>query len=292
VKLRSASTWAELHTLEGFSSEQLPEAAMLQGIVVGQYEMVPASDLRPCGIANCSRPHRHGFIIELADGRLSHVGRDCGRQKFGARWNQMVKRYRAARKAQSARDASERVRAEARDVLASADSRPAQLTRAREQLAAFNALPAAIRDDVVRRAQQMTGERIVQYREPTREEVNQAKFHHQRIPTRTEHTVGVIRAIKAVAPNSRADVTADGRLPQQMRELKALVDDPTAASDAISAKMRAIRDTRDLLDRAIERAHEFFVDENLTVLRFLDPSGRTQRITVDEGPPLRLIVHT
>ena len=195
MKLRSASTWAELHALEGFVPEQLPMEVMLKGMVVGQYEMSPASDLRPCGIANCSRPHRHGFIIELADGRVSNVGRDCGRQKFGARWNQMVKRFRAARKAQTAREATELVRAEASDVLAHANERPTQLDRTRAQLAALDTLPATVREDLLRRAQQVGGERITQYREPTREEVNRAKFHHQPIPTRTEHLVGTIQAM-------------------------------------------------------------------------------------------------
>jgi hypothetical protein len=287
LKLRAAATWDELHQLEGFEKEQLPVNVMLTGAVVGQYEMPPTLDMRPCGIVNCSRAHRHGFIIELAGGRLSNVGRDCGRIKFGARWNQMLKRFRTARKAQASRKAAEHVRAQARDVLAAAQSTPAELVAARERLQAFDALPNHLRQELSRRAQ--AGEaRIVRWREPTRDEIDRAKFRHEPIPTRTEQLVGTFAAIKAVAPNSRADMIADVRLPQRLRELTEMIDDPKTDSDVISNKIRSVNETRDLLQVAIGRTAEFFVPENLALMRLVDPRGQIQRVVINLGPPFRI----
>jgi hypothetical protein len=287
MKLRTASTWAELHAISQFVSHQLPTEIMLNGFIVGQYEMLPTSDLRPCGIANCSRAHRHGFIVELADGCLSNVGRDCGRLKFGARWNQLIKRYRAAKKTESLVQAVETLRRDARALLEMVVMVPNGLSFARERLGAFDALPNVLRDSLTRRAQS-GADRIMRSREPTREEVDRAKFHGKKIPTRTEETIGVIRAIKAVAPNSRADLIADVRLPQRVRELSELVADSRAEADAISAKIRALNETQGLLRSAIARTLEFFVPENYALFRHLDPQSGIRRISADEGPPFRI----
>ncbi|WP_253479355.1 hypothetical protein [Natronocella acetinitrilica] len=37
----------------------------------------------PCGLADCRTPHKSGLLGKLADGRLFHVGRVCGKTKLG-----------------------------------------------------------------------------------------------------------------------------------------------------------------------------------------------------------------
>lgn len=32
----------------------------------------------PCGLKSCRQPHREGYLVELADGTLTNVGRICG----------------------------------------------------------------------------------------------------------------------------------------------------------------------------------------------------------------------
>lgn len=289
MKLRSASTWIELYALEGFVPDQLSVTDMVTGMLVGQYEMSPALGLRACGIASCSKGHRHGFIVELPDGRVSNVGRDCGRMKFGALWTRLLKRFRAEKKKLNAQEALENVRAEGKALLASVHLLPAQLQQVREQLAALNSLPVDLREELSRRAQAGT-DRIVQWREPTREEVDRAKFHGKRIPIRTEHLVGVIRSIKAVAPHSRADTTADVRLPKRIRELQEAFDNSQVTADELQQKIRALKEAWALLELGISRAADFFTSDNIAILRHLDPRGAVKRIVVNPGPPFSIQV--
>lgn len=112
-RLRSATTWDELAALPGFRSEQVLVDDMRRGNVVGQYSM-KGSEMRSCGTASCSQSHKHGFIVELVDGTLSHVERICGKTKLGVEFNKMLVRFRATRKAAAKAQAATAVRDEAR----------------------------------------------------------------------------------------------------------------------------------------------------------------------------------
>lgn len=288
TKLRSASTWGELEALPGFRTEQVAADVMRRGAVVGQYSM-NGGDLRPCGIASCSQPHKHGFIVELPDGTLSHVGKICGKNKLGVAFNQMLVRFRKTRKAAAKAQAASKVRDEARDTIAEALVMPSGLPATKALLDTLNSLTPGMRASLERRAA-TNDSQIVRMRDPTREEVNRAKFMHDRIPTTVSETIASIDEIKAVAPNSRADVVAEQRIPRLAAELSAMVADLSVDADSIASKIRTLRDARNLLDRSIERAARFFVPGNVAKLGFLEDVNAPRRVTFDAGPPPKLSV--
>ena len=288
TRLRSATTWDELAALPGFLSEQVPVDKMRRGNVVGQYSM-KGSDMRPCGIASCSQPHKHGFIVELVDGTLSHVGRICGKHKLGVEFNQMLVRFRATRKAAAKAHAATAIREEAKAAIAEALKMPSELQAAKALLSTLDSLPPKMKAVLERRAAAGDSQ-IIRWRDPTPEEVKKAKFMGNPSPTTVSQVIANIDEIRAVAPNSRADFIAEKRIPQAVAQLTAMTTDAATDADAIAAKIQVLRETRDLLDRSIERIARFFAPANVVKLGYLENADAPARVTFDAGPPSRLIV--
>ncbi len=288
TRLRSASDWDELAALPGFRPEQVSVEDMRKGNVVGQYSM-KGSDLRPCGIASCSQPHKHGFIVELADQTLSNVGRICGKHKLGVEFNQMLVRYRATRKAMAKAQAAGVVRDEAMAAVADAQMMPPMLQAAKALLGSLDSLTPRMRAVLERRAASGDSQ-ITRLRDPTSEEVKKAKFLGDPRPTTVSEVVATIDEIRAVAPNNRVDFIAEKRIPLAIEQLTAMVADALTDSDAIALKTRVLRETRDLLDRSIERTTRFFSPGNVAKLGYLESIVAPPRVTFDAGPPPRLIV--
>lgn len=286
AKLRSAATWNELFALEGFRREQIDPHFMLQGQVVGDYDMTPQTDLRRCGITSCAQPHRRGFIIELPDRTLSNVGQVCGRKKLGARWGGMLRSYKDARQRESETVAEKNARIEAEKLIVEALTFPAALVRVEEMLAAFDTLPPRYKAEIERRAQQGDG-RVFLVREPTRQEIDRAKFHGQPVPQRTPTQVATIDSIKAVAPNSRADVIARQRIPRLVNELRKMCNDPAVKASSINGQVTSLKGSMDLLKTSIDRAARFFDSKNLSLLGHLFDGAQFH---VDHGTPFRLTI--
>lgn len=288
TRLRSASTWDELTKLQGFRTEQVPVDDMRHGNVVGQYSM-KGSDLRPCGIASCSQPHKHGFIVELTDGTLSNVGRVCGKNKLGVAFNQMLARYRTTRKAAAKAKAGQAVRDEARAIIAEALTMPAELQATKALLGALDSLPPRLRNILERRAASGDNQ-IWRLRDPTEDEIKKAKFRGDSRPRTVRELIANIDEIRAVAPVTRVDFIAEKRLLQAVGQLTSTIDDPEADSDSVAAKTRILRETRELLDRSIERTKQFFTPGNIAKLGYLESVAAPLRVTFDVGPPPRMIV--
>lgn len=287
-RLRSANTWEELAALPGFRSEQVRVEDMRRGQVVGQYSM-KGTEMRPCGIASCSQPHKHGFIVELPDGALSNVGKVCGKNKLGVSFDQMLARYRATRKASAKAQATIAARDEARAAIAEVLRMPTGLQAARALLNTLDSLPSRLKAVLERRATAGDGQ-IVRRRNPTAEEIRKAKFMGEPRPTAVSEVITNISEIKAVMPVKRADFVAEKRIPQAVEQLEALLADPTATADMIAAKVRVLRDTRNLLDRSIERAARFFTPGNVAKLGYLEDVDAPARVAFSVGPPPRLTV--
>lgn len=127
---------------------------MVKGDVVGEYEMPEKAGLEPCGISQCATPHRRGYLVAIGDGKVGHVGQNCGRKHFGLAWGERVKSYRRARgeraKASALLEAITSVRALIGAQPIQEDTR---IARAREMLGAFDTLPSPLRDSISAKAQ-------------------------------------------------------------------------------------------------------------------------------------------
>lgn len=261
MKLRSASTWEELHALEGFRLEPVAPEVMQTGAVVGQYDM-KSEEMQACGILSCGQPHRHGFIIELPDQSLSNVGKICGQSRLSAKWDGMLSSFKAARKKYSETEALRIEKETADGLMINASERPKELARVLKMLEAFDGLPASLRLQLANRASQNDGV-IFRERAPTQKEINQAKFHHEPIPHVKREIVAVLDDIKAVAAHSRADYVHQEKIPRALAALRASCDDATSTAESINQCCKSLQSALELLNTAIDRACRFFDPANI-----------------------------
>ncbi len=80
--LLGLSSYSDLEEQPGFRVDvRLDEDLKRSAIIVAPYNIGP--DLIPCGLT-CHRGHNRGYLLRLADGSHTNVGRICGSNHFGA----------------------------------------------------------------------------------------------------------------------------------------------------------------------------------------------------------------
>lgn len=87
--------------------------------IVGKYEL-PANrgSWALCGLNNCHREHRFGYVIRAKDGRETNIGHECGKREFDVEFEEVEARYRRAVDAQ-ARQRAVKTLLDERDLLVS-----------------------------------------------------------------------------------------------------------------------------------------------------------------------------
>jgi hypothetical protein len=78
-------SWNDVLEMAGFTVDIDPEAAKLKSII-GSYAF---KDFIKCGLASCHQPHGKGYLVELADGRVTNIGQDCGKTYFSVNFEEM-----------------------------------------------------------------------------------------------------------------------------------------------------------------------------------------------------------
>lgn len=76
------SSYSDLEQQPGFRiNVKLDEALTRSAVIIAPYTIGP--DLIPCGLT-CHQGHNRGYLVRLADGSHTNVGRNCGSNHFGA----------------------------------------------------------------------------------------------------------------------------------------------------------------------------------------------------------------
>ena len=76
------SSYSDLEQQPGFRvNVKLDQALTRSAVIVAPYTIGP--DLIPCGLT-CHQGHNRGYLVRLADGSHTNVGRNCGSNHFGA----------------------------------------------------------------------------------------------------------------------------------------------------------------------------------------------------------------
>lgn len=70
--------------------------------IVGKYEL-PAdrASWAVCGLNNCHREHRFGYVIRAKDARETNIGHECGKREFDVEFEEVEARYKRAVDAQA-----------------------------------------------------------------------------------------------------------------------------------------------------------------------------------------------
>ncbi|MFC5607792.1 hypothetical protein [Variovorax soli] len=92
---------AEFEARPNFHAELQLTADELDRII-GKYEL-PANrgSWALCGLNNCHREHRFGYVIRAKDGRETNIGHECGKREFDVEFEEVEARYKRAVDAQA-----------------------------------------------------------------------------------------------------------------------------------------------------------------------------------------------
>lgn len=98
--LQRIESWDDITSTPGFKTHVDPKTVKLKEII-GSYTF---DVLIPCGLSACQQPHANGFLVVAEDGRVTNLGRICGKRHFSVEFTQMSRVYLAAVRAQQNRE--------------------------------------------------------------------------------------------------------------------------------------------------------------------------------------------
>ena len=282
-------SWEELYSIEGFDREPIAQTVMIQGALRGDYEMEEKAGERPCGIENCHRLHRRGFVVVLPDGRKSNVGKDCGKTKFGAAWTRMRSDYTRLKRAQSKQAALEDLRGQLREIVESwPDLETARVRRARLILVAWDALPPALRTVIEARAAD-NDVRISVQRLETADEVRRREFRtntSRTQPRMVSVDLGRLRGLNSLKAHLRVDALLDRIIPTILADAFRMANADEATTEALRDSLRTLADVQKKLEASLDHLDLFISADNLRLLssvRAFQQQG-VRRIAFEEHP--------
>jgi len=88
-ELVRVGSWADIEARPDYDGQLNPAAHELDTII-GSYVF---ADKIPCGLSNCRTPHGRGYLVATKDGRLTNIGKDCGRIYFGVDFETMSRQF-------------------------------------------------------------------------------------------------------------------------------------------------------------------------------------------------------
>lgn len=94
------ASWDDIESVPGFSADIDPKTVKLKEII-GNYTF---DALIPCGLSTCHQPHGNGFLVAASDGRVTNIGRICGKRHFSVEFTEMSRVFLAAVRAQQNRE--------------------------------------------------------------------------------------------------------------------------------------------------------------------------------------------
>lgn len=77
--LERIESWSDIESLAGFRKNINPKSVTLTSII-GRYRF---SDQVTCGLSTCHHKHFRGYVVATSDGRVTNIGKDCGKTHFG-----------------------------------------------------------------------------------------------------------------------------------------------------------------------------------------------------------------
>lgn len=88
-ELIRVESWEDIETRPGFDPDLNPVDHELDSII-GSYLF--AEKIR-CGLSSCRTLHGRGYLVATKDGRLTNIGKDCGRAYFGVDFETMSQQF-------------------------------------------------------------------------------------------------------------------------------------------------------------------------------------------------------
>ncbi len=97
---RSIRTPADLRAIPGY--EEVIDFSESSGRklleMLDDYQFAKIDEF-PCGIKGCRTPHQYGYLVRTTDGKITNIGRDCGKRHLKLEFTKARKAFREKRKA-------------------------------------------------------------------------------------------------------------------------------------------------------------------------------------------------
>jgi len=87
--LERLESWEDVLSRPGFVGDLDPRSVKLDRII-GSYALFP---FLPCGLSSCHTSHGKGYLVTTSDGRVTNIGKDCGRKYFEVQFERMAKAF-------------------------------------------------------------------------------------------------------------------------------------------------------------------------------------------------------
>lgn len=87
-------SWEDIKTQAGYEENIDPAKHELES-VIGFYTF---KEKDKCGLTTCHQPHMNGFIVKTKKGKLTNIGKDCGKTHFGVEFETLTKQLDRAYK--------------------------------------------------------------------------------------------------------------------------------------------------------------------------------------------------
>lgn len=88
-ELIRVENWEDIESRPGFDGRLNPVDHELDAII-GSYVF---AEKIPCGLSSCRTLHGRGYLVATKDGRLTNIGKDCGRVYFGVDFETMSRQF-------------------------------------------------------------------------------------------------------------------------------------------------------------------------------------------------------
>lgn len=88
-ELVRVESWGDIESRPDFDGRLNPVDHELDAII-GSYVF---AEKIPCGLSSCRTLHGRGYLVATKDGRLTNIGKDCGRIYFGVDFETMSRQF-------------------------------------------------------------------------------------------------------------------------------------------------------------------------------------------------------
>jgi hypothetical protein len=273
----------DLRRLPGYVDNVDPVAQKLESVL----EKYSTSEEMYCGLV-CGQRHFNGFLVKLEDGRLTNLGKDCGRKHFGENFTILKNQFIKQREIEAQVLRIETLRCRVGTILSEVnhlanDPRGAKwIQKAKEELR--TSLPLEVWAKLCDMARQGRVEVFAQ-RERTAEQLDAIRALRADIAEKDveklrfyEERIGELTGTKVIQLDLRALIADQLKLPLQRLAAVGDIDvlensirrDFVELADSVDIRLMAARE-------AIQCAQEFFREINLQLIRSLAVSEQAKR---------------
>lgn len=87
--LQRIEKFDDVYEMPGFVVDVNPKTVKLEEII-GNYNEL---EFVVCGLSSCHRKHGKGYLVRIADGSITNIGKDCGKTHFGVDFESMRRNF-------------------------------------------------------------------------------------------------------------------------------------------------------------------------------------------------------